>query len=349
MLQNLKVDMVYYKTNTDFEMEFNLCGCCRMRLLNDKVTEPKTFVASLARAVSRSRVIITVGPLKGENSTVALVASALSTNIVPADTDDYGIEDTGEVLILEGSTPLVTSAGDFGGCIIESGPQSMILLTDDKDIRKKIMTTLVHPYIEELSKQNPDENNDSIVQQIKDNATQTVEVIKEMVTPSEPEFDDQENTLIEDSVTEEASQDTAPETTSASDPLDDIFNVEVTETNTVRSDPQINAVDDILLTDEDTEEIPFHPFASIKHTLPWQKEKTEEETELDDNYNFEEVYTSKPKAKSKSKTVNILILVLFVLLLIAIAVLCYCVFYVPAKDGVQAGAYIRDIFKTLFG
>ena len=30
MFQNLKVDVIYYKTNTDFEMEFNLCGCCRM-------------------------------------------------------------------------------------------------------------------------------------------------------------------------------------------------------------------------------------------------------------------------------------------------------------------------------
>ena len=38
----MKVDVIYYKTNTDFEMEFNLCGCCRMRLLTDKAPDRKT-------------------------------------------------------------------------------------------------------------------------------------------------------------------------------------------------------------------------------------------------------------------------------------------------------------------
>ena len=52
MFQNVKVDIIYYKTNTDFEMEFNLCGCCRMRLLTDKSPDRKTAVHSLARAVS---------------------------------------------------------------------------------------------------------------------------------------------------------------------------------------------------------------------------------------------------------------------------------------------------------
>ena len=26
MIQNIKVDTIYYLTNSDFEMEFNLCG-----------------------------------------------------------------------------------------------------------------------------------------------------------------------------------------------------------------------------------------------------------------------------------------------------------------------------------
>ena len=47
MFQNLKVDVIYYKTNSDFEMEFNLCGCCRMRLLSDKTPDKKTMIMSL--------------------------------------------------------------------------------------------------------------------------------------------------------------------------------------------------------------------------------------------------------------------------------------------------------------
>ena len=58
MIQNIKVDTIYYLTNSDFEMEFNLCGCCKMRLLTDKAENAKNFVGLLSRAVSRSQVII---------------------------------------------------------------------------------------------------------------------------------------------------------------------------------------------------------------------------------------------------------------------------------------------------
>ena len=67
-----------------------------------------------------------------------------------ADNKTYGISGTDEIEIIEGSTPLVTADGIFGGCIIESGPQTMILLSDSKNVRKQIMQTLIHPYIEEL-------------------------------------------------------------------------------------------------------------------------------------------------------------------------------------------------------
>ena len=36
-MTNLKVDIIYYKTSSDFELEFNLTGCCRMRLFKDKI------------------------------------------------------------------------------------------------------------------------------------------------------------------------------------------------------------------------------------------------------------------------------------------------------------------------
>ena len=68
MIQNLKVDIIYHLTPSDFEMEFNLCGCCRTRLLNDKTSDKKSFVRALARDVARSRVIIVCGPLFGAES-----------------------------------------------------------------------------------------------------------------------------------------------------------------------------------------------------------------------------------------------------------------------------------------
>ena len=82
MIQNLKVDIIYHLTPSDFEMEFNMCGCCRMRLLNDKTTDKKSFIKSLARAVSRSRVIMVCGPLFSENGIISTEATAIGSRTV---------------------------------------------------------------------------------------------------------------------------------------------------------------------------------------------------------------------------------------------------------------------------
>lgn len=150
MFQNLKVDIVYYKTNTDFEMEFNLCGCCRMRLLTDKAADSKSTVRSLSRAVSRSRVILVIGALFGDDGVINIVSKAIDSKLSNINNKNYGISGNDEIKILDGATPLVTKDGYFGGCIIERGPQTMILLTENKTIRKALMKSLIHPYIEEL-------------------------------------------------------------------------------------------------------------------------------------------------------------------------------------------------------
>ena len=150
MFQNIKVDIIYHKSNTDFEMEFNLCGCCRMRLLTAKTPDKKVLVHSLARAVSRSRVIMIVGELFGKDSIVDIIAAATGSKTEIADNQKYGIDSNIDIKIISQSIPLVTPEGYFGGCIIEKGPQTMILLTDNKNVRKSVMRSLIHPYIEEL-------------------------------------------------------------------------------------------------------------------------------------------------------------------------------------------------------
>ncbi len=159
MLQNVKVDVVYFSKASDFEMEFNLCGCCRMRLLTEKGDGTvKRFVENLATAVSRSRVIIACGPVTGENSIIKTVATAINAPLSKTDNAAFGISALEDLEIIEGALPLVTSEGVFGGCVIESGPQSIILLTEDKVIRKNLMKNLIHPYIAELSIIPQDEN-----------------------------------------------------------------------------------------------------------------------------------------------------------------------------------------------
>lgn len=235
MLQNIKVDVIYYYTATDFEMEFNLCGCCRMRLLTDKATERKAFIQMLSRAVSRSRVIVCCGPLFGDTGLINGVATAISKSVVTVNNDDYGIKDSGEIGIIEGSMPLVTSDGIFGGCIIESGPQAIILLSESKPIRKNIMNTLIHPYIEELSvtpiKTDTDESKKSAEEPTEEIIEESA--IQETVMPTVPtELPETEIAPLipEPEMPDVISEDIPPETSSNEEPSETIEETIAAET-----------------------------------------------------------------------------------------------------------------------
>lgn len=180
MFENFKTDIIYYNTATDFELEFNLCGCCRMRLFNDKCADKKSLLLSLSRAVSRSRVIIITTPLFAEENIMQTVATAIGGKTAIINNDEYNITSENEIAIIEGGLPLVTEDGIFGGCIIESGPQSLVLLTDNKSVRKSIMKNLLHQYISEIA-QGVKENKNELVADLSENE----EVILD--TPEETE------------------------------------------------------------------------------------------------------------------------------------------------------------------
>ena len=61
----VKADIVYYRTKPDFELEFNLNGCCNMRLLSSKPKNRQEFLRAIRLAVSRSQIILTLGKLDG--------------------------------------------------------------------------------------------------------------------------------------------------------------------------------------------------------------------------------------------------------------------------------------------
>lgn len=151
MRQNIRVDIIYYLCNTDFEMEFNMNGCCPMRMLTGRVDDRGALVKNLAKAVSRSRVIMCCGPLFGGDGLISLVAASIGRNTERVDCKEYGIATASDISVIEGSLPLVTQDGYFGGCIIESGPQTIILLSENRNIRKSLMNNLIHPYLEDIS------------------------------------------------------------------------------------------------------------------------------------------------------------------------------------------------------
>ncbi|MBR7132387.1 MAG: hypothetical protein IKD04_02535 [Clostridia bacterium] len=354
MFHNIKADILYYKTNSDFEMEFNLCGCCRMRLLTDKISDKKSLVLGLARAVSRSRVIIIAGSLFGEDGVIGLAAEAIGKGMKPVDNQEYHISADEEIQIIEGAIPLITADGYFGGCIIESGPQTMILLTENKSIRKTVMQTLIHPYIEELCAADMKESADAA------NAGQPTEEEAEQATEQLNEEPSEEQSPTEDGAAcdqaEEA--DAEQEQTEAdgteliidqeenAEPETDISDEEITLTKGMIFEADDGYLDFSSEGDEEVSDIYVEP----------QKMRRRDAKAYNDAYSDLPVDDSdlvtdgnfKSKAYRESP-LNLSILVLTVVILVLLAVLCYCIFYVPTKDGVSAANYLRDIYNTLFG
>ena len=150
-MPNMRVDVIYNQSPADFELEFNLGACCQMRLFKTVTTGTKDYINALAKAVTRSKIIIVCGSIYGDEGLIRITAKATHKKTVVIDTAEYGIAQDMNVEIIDGSVPLVSSSGIFGGIIIESGPQTIIILTENRDVRKDIMQNLVHQYIKEVS------------------------------------------------------------------------------------------------------------------------------------------------------------------------------------------------------
>ncbi|MBR2489115.1 MAG: hypothetical protein IKB45_01435 [Clostridia bacterium] len=405
MFQNVKVDIIYYKTNTDFEMEFNLCGCCRMRLLTDKSPDRKTAVHALARAVSRSKVIMMVGSLFGDDGVIKLCAGAIGKDTVFADNKAYGISGDEKIEIIKGSTPLVTPEGFFGGCIIESGPQTMILLSESKNIRKSIMTSLIHPYIKELCAMELTEDvNASAHQENQTAETEETavitEVAEEIIAPAVIEevatpvvIEDETATSTEETVTE-TEVDEISEITEANDEFvtDSILQQVVNDDIEIYYEDETEVTDEsaVVISDDDEENFDGLIFEVEESYYQNQNEEFEEddlqssdfyteitqnipgneETELtmlddtldnfisdeDETYEgineFEDIEDVEEYEEflkiQRVRALNTPLAIISVILLLLIAVVCYCIFYVPAKDGIQAAEYLREIYNSLF-
>lgn len=329
MVQNLKVDIIYHLTASDFEMEFNLGGCCRMRLLNDKTTDKKGFVKSLARAVSRSRIIIACGPLFSADGLIATVAAAIGNGVTLCDNKTYGINSDEPIHIIKGSTPLVTSNGYFGGCIIESGPQTIILLTENKAFRKSIMQNLIHPYIEEISyipsrttplptgTPEPEpvfetavtENENYLAQPEADEAE------PDDLSPEQKPFDEHNIDFIMDSEPDNADAPSAEEAEFA--PVDDSYNIMYAEVE----------------KPEDINSRYSEPYSSSESDNMFIASSEPDEKPIDSR-----------KKDGNLRAMNIAIVILVLLLLLAILAIAYLIVLKPMTMGMSTVEYLKEIF-----
>ncbi len=330
MLQNIRVDIIYYRTPTDFEMEFNLGGCCRMRLLTDKATERKGLVSGLAKAVSRSKVIIGCGPLFGEDGTISVTATAIGHKLEAVDNAKYGIKSDGEISIIKGAVPLVTSGGLFGGCIIESGPQTIILLTENKSLRKQLMNELIHPYLEELSigaqtsviPAEKQETPQEIVEEAADEIPE--ETVEEAVEALEEESDGEAELAVDDVFLETELEDEHNIIFKMDDETDE---ADVTE---IITEPEMSAADEAIDESE-----PAEPEVKEPEFVP--------------SNNGVSFYFDDDEPMPVGKKLNIPIIVLSIMLALIIAVIVYLIVVVPILNGQSISEYLRSLFSAVEG
>lgn len=331
MIQNLKVDIIYHQTPSDFEMEFNLCGCCRMRLLNDKTNDKKGFVRALARSVSRSRVIMACGPLFGTDGLINIVSIAIGSGLATCDNATYGISGDEPIQIISGSTPLVTPSGYFGGCIIESGPQTIVLLTENRTFRKEIMHNLIHPYLEEISHISTSDFAENIAGEPKEEIVQLTET---------------------ESYIAEVDTDYSEEIFSESDPVP------------MLSQQDEHNIEFVMDYDAPAEEDAPKTQAEISSHSGFDNLYVEIEKPADIKARYEKIYTPSEadnmfistvepsaevqtaKQQTKKRNLDVTIVVLVLVLLLALLTLVYFLVLKPITMGISPGEYIKEIFGS---
>ncbi len=344
MIQNIKVDLIYYATPSDFEMEFNLGGICRMRLLTDKAEDRKAFLNSLSRAVGRSKVIITCGSLFGNEGLISTVASAIGRNLVAADNKAYGINSDEEISIISGSVPLVTADGIFGGCIIECGPQTIIMLTESKSVKKALLRDLIHPYIRELS--------------LLPETPAPVEVIpEETVEETAEEITGETTEEIIEKVLDEAAEEPIEKVLdeAAEETIEDIIEEEIAE-ETEEAETQTEVIDEFITEkteeQEETEEIPIFNIGMedmhIEANAPKRDAKSYYEYFVPNSE--EDIYISEDEEfdnqKPTGNKLNAPIIIIAVLLVLMLTVVAYFLFFIPLSSGQNVSEYINELFSV---
>lgn len=376
MIGNIKVDVVYFSKSSDFEMEFNLCGCCRMRLLTEKGdSTKKTFVENLAVAANRSRIIIACGPVEGDGNIIETTATAIKAPITQVNNKDFGIASETPAEIITGALPLVSSSGVFGGCVIESGPQSIILISDDKAVRKNLMKNLIHPYIEELSiLPIPGIEDSAAITETEELAKEITEQLNEEEKAENPEISEEKpeeikETSIESGIKEEKAKE--PGLTDENTAVQSVLPI----FDQAEFEPVLAKLEEMEGGTAVNPEVKLPSLSEVKEEKPKENDKKEfimdkpepekedknpfvteeDEYDIEKNHIFEKNNTDgfisldapkaaqKPQKKQGGK-INVTILVICVILALCLVMTAVLLIGVPAYKNRDILEYIKEIF-----
>ena len=333
MIQNLKIDIIYYDTPSDFEFEFNLGGCCHSRVLNSKTSSPKEMIGCLSKAVSRSRVILIIGKLDGSDGLYSLISKAIGLPLSEVNAEEYGIAQGTNTTVIANSLPLISTDGLLAGCIVESGPQSIVLLPDAKSLRKDIAENLIFQYITAVSRTPDTEtviSSDSAENEVADIKTEVVDMDNGEETP-------------EEQITEETEEEDISDT--ENEIQEDIFSEkpEVSQQDEENNDTVISETEEneeeqfIDIFAEDTKEKP----ADIDNNYVYNDYS---DTDTDDEYEEAEE-DDYEEHKTTKGGINTFIWIIVGLMFIIAAILLYMLVYTPIKGGTDVIEYINQILS----
>lgn len=331
MSKDVRIELIYYKTSTDISLEFGLHGDYPLRLLSVNAKNRTEFFHSLKRAVSRSEIIVIIGGYNKNDYLPLFLAKSIGRTTIESDNGDYGILSDGTVILPAGAIPLVTR-GKFGGFIIESGPQTIFSLTDDREVRLAVIKEVIVRYITEHHK--TFSTSIFIEPQTFDSNTDNIEFIDDSTT---------ENEVSTQNVT--VTDDTAPTE------FTDISSSTIEETESQSEEPQQtvflpsrnvpDADQTFILDNEDTAnsnsfeiDVPSEPIVSSETS---SKPTNHISESLD--ISPDEITTISKPAKARHETKLIRILCIILSILVVLGSVAFALIYPEFKD--------KDYYATM--
>ncbi|MGN1320379.1 MAG: hypothetical protein ACI4U6_04600, partial [Acutalibacteraceae bacterium] len=256
------------------------------------------------------------------------VATAIGSGVTVCNNKTYGINGDETIQIIKGSTPLVTPDGYFGGCIIESGPQTIILLTENRAFRKVIMQNLIHPYIEDIS----------YISAKSAKAEQPVIPEQPQITESDEYITDVDTEYDESIDSQNAYE--AAYTQSDEHNIEFVMDEDPAEEPTEKEEPAV--------TQEDAFYNNMYAQIEDEKEIQSRYEQSFVPSEKDSMFIADDEYEHQPiKSKNKkSRSMDITIVLLVVILLLAVLSLVYFVFLKPYTMGISTGEYLKEIFSA---
>lgn len=150
------IEGIYLNTDVDSTFD-NMMSSIADYTGSVKTESPKEFLKKLAEAVERSKIIMALGPLGGKNGLINIMSKGLGLPMAAVDWKAMGIAPIMDTLLPQGAVPLLSGDDELVGMILESGAQSIIVLSDNAQKRAEMLQTYIEPYIGAKSLEKPEE------------------------------------------------------------------------------------------------------------------------------------------------------------------------------------------------